>query len=99
MANFKILDGVRVALTDAEELELLEDKSRWEDEFPERARKERDLILSNNVDPIVSNSLRWNSMTDEKRAEWTNYRQALLDIEDLEGYPNYLEIVWPTKPT
>jgi hypothetical protein len=98
MANFKILDGVRVALTDAEELELLEDKSRWEAEFPERARKERDLILSNDVDPIVSNTLRWNSMTEAKRTEWTNYRQALLDIEDLEGYPNYLEIIWPTKP-
>ena len=46
----------------------------------------------------MSNSLRWNSMTDDKRTEWTNYRQALLDIEDLEGYPNYLEITWPTKP-
>lgn len=98
MPNYKILDGVRVALTDAEELELLEHKARWEAEFPDRARKERDLILSNDVDPIVSNSLRWNDMTDAKRVEWTNYRQALLDIEDLEGYPNYLEIVWPTKP-
>jgi len=99
MANFKIVDGVRINLTDAEELELSEDNSRWEAEFPERARKKRDEILSSDVDPIVSNALRWNSMTEAKRTEWTNYRQALLDIEDLEGYPNYLEIVWPTKPT
>jgi hypothetical protein len=98
MSNYKILDGIRVALTNEEELEILENKARWEAEQPKLARVERDLKLSSDVDPIVSNTLRWNSMTDEKRAEWTNYRQSLLDIEDLEGYPNIVEIVWPTKP-
>ena len=35
-------------------------------------------------------------MSEAKRTEWTDYRQALLDIETLEGYPD--AIVWPTKP-
>ena len=43
-----------------------------------------------------SNALRWNEMSEDKRTEWTNYRQALLDIEDLDGYPD--NITWPTKP-
>jgi len=59
-------------------------------------REERDRILVEEVDPIVSNALRWNDMTDAKRTEWTNYRQALLDVPAQDGYPD--NITWPTKP-
>jgi len=59
-------------------------------------RERRDRILVEEVDPIVSNALRWDDMTDAKQTEWTNYRQALLDIAQQEGYPN--NITWPTKP-
>jgi len=96
MRNHKILNGVKVFLTEAEELELIQVKEQFLSEAPQRAREQRDLILSTEVDPIVSNTLRWNDMTDAKQTEWTNYRQALLDIEDLEGYPD--NITWPTKP-
>jgi len=60
-------------------------------------RETRDRILVEEVDPIVSNALRWNDMTDAKRLEWTNYRQALLDVPAQDGYP--YNITWPTKPT
>lgn len=60
-------------------------------------REIRDKILVEEVDPIVSNALRWNDMTDAKRLEWTNYRQALLDVPAQDGYPD--NITWPTKPT
>jgi len=60
-------------------------------------REIRDKILVEEVDPIVSNALRWNDMTDAKRTEWTNYRQALLDVPAQDGYPD--NITWPTKPT
>ena len=60
-------------------------------------REIRDKILVEEVDPIVSNTLRWNDMTDAKRTEWTNYRQALLDVPAQDGYPD--NITWPTKPT
>ena len=59
-------------------------------------REARNRILLAEVDPIVSNALRWNDMTDAKRTEWTNYRQALLDVPAQEGYPD--NITWPTKP-
>tara|TARA_R110000744_G_scaffold125139_1_gene230781 strand:+ start:1179 stop:1457 length:279 start_codon:yes stop_codon:yes gene_type:complete len=59
-------------------------------------REIRDKILVEEVDPIVSNTLRWNDMTDAKRLEWTNYRQALLDVPAQAGYPD--NITWPTKP-
>jgi len=59
-------------------------------------REGRDRILVEEVDPIVSNALRWNDMTDAKRTEWTNYRQALLDVPAQAGYPD--NITWPTKP-
>jgi len=59
-------------------------------------RAERDSILVTEVDPIVSNPLRWAEMTAEKQAEWSAYRTALLDITDQSGFPT--DITWPTKP-
>lgn len=96
MLNHKIVNGVKVYLTEEENNELLAEWAAEEAKAPEYAREERNRILSTEVDPIVSNTLRWNDMTDAKQTEWTNYRQALLDIEDLEGYPD--NITWPTKP-
>jgi hypothetical protein len=96
MSNHKILNGVVVPLTEAEEIQLASDWAAEEAKAPEYARQRRDELLSTDVDPIVSNALRWNDMSEAKRTEWTNYRQALLDIEDLAGYPD--NITWPTKP-
>lgn len=59
-------------------------------------RGERDRILAREVDPIVSNPLRWAGMTADKQAEWSAYRTALLDITDQAGFPH--DITWPTKP-
>ena len=59
-------------------------------------RAERDSILAREVDPIVSNPLRWADITAEKQAEWSAYRTALLDITDQAGFPH--DITWPTKP-
>lgn len=43
-------------------------------------RSMRNARLSSEVDPIVSNPLRWNAMTEAKQQEWADYRQALLDL-------------------
>lgn len=56
----------------------------------------RDHILTQEVDPVVSNPLRWGSMTSEQQAAWAVYRTALLDITDQAGFPQ--DVVWPTKP-
>jgi hypothetical protein len=59
-------------------------------------RAERDTRLDIEVDPIVSNPLRWGSLSDEQQLAFTVYRQNLLDITEQEGFPH--NVVWPTKP-
>lgn len=59
-------------------------------------RTRRDDILRYEVDPIVSNPLRWADLTPEQQQLWATYRRALLDITDQTGFPN--NVVWPTKP-
>jgi hypothetical protein len=60
------------------------------------ARKDRDKILADVVDPLVSNPLRWADLTAEKQAEWAAYRRALLDVPQQEGFP--ADTTWPTQP-
>jgi hypothetical protein len=59
-------------------------------------RAERDAKLAYEIDPIVSNPLRWAELTAEKQAELASYRRALLDITAQAGFPH--SVVWPTKP-
>ena len=60
-------------------------------------RAQRDQKLVEEVDPIVTNPLRWAELTDAKQAEWTQYRTDLLNLPDQSGFPN--TVTWPTKPT
>jgi hypothetical protein len=60
-------------------------------------RAERDQRLAEEVDPVVTNPLRWAELTDAKQAEWTQYRTDLLNLPDQSGFPN--TVSWPTKPT
>ena len=60
-------------------------------------RATRATILSNVVDPLVSNPLRWADMIAEKQAEWAAYRRALLDISQQSGFPH--GVVWPVEPS
>lgn len=59
-------------------------------------RNTRNSLLSE-MDIIISNPIRWASMTSEKQAEWIQYRQLLLDIPQQVGFP--LNVVFPTTPT
>ena len=59
-----------------------------------RAKRDRRLVTE--VDPIVSNALRWADLTAAKQAEWTQYRTDLLNVTDQAGFPH--DITWPTKP-
>jgi len=96
MARYKCLNGEMVQLTETEETERDSQENVELDNLPNYKRQERNELLEMNVDPIASNALRWNDMTDAKRTEWTNYRQALLDVPEQSGFPN--DITWPTKP-
>jgi hypothetical protein len=65
-------------------------------DMSEPYRINRDYLLETEVDPIVTNPLRWAELTTEQQDAWKAYRQALLDITEQAGFPH--EVVWPTKP-
>ena len=48
------------------------------------------------VDAVAGNTLRWAALDTATQAEWSTYRQALLDVPQQEGFPN--TVTWPTKP-
>lgn len=57
-------------------------------------RAQRDQILKDVVDSI--NPLRWESFSEQKKQEWRDYRQALLNVPQQQEFP--LNVVWPTQP-
>ena len=59
-------------------------------------RGQRDYLLETEVDPIVSNPLRWADLTTEQQNAWAAYRTDLLNITDQSGFPH--NVTWPTKP-
>lgn len=64
------------------------------EQLKKEIREKRDKYLVLYVDSI--NSVRWETLSDEKKQEFINYRQALLDVPAQTGFPN--EIHWPTVP-
>jgi hypothetical protein len=58
-------------------------------------RIERDRRLETEVDPIAGNALRWADLSPAEQLELAEYRQALLDVPNQEGFP--YETVWPNK--
>ena len=56
----------------------------------------RNFKLTTEVDPLVSNPLRWNDLTTEQQNAWSQYRTDLLNITDQAGFPH--NVTWPTKP-
>lgn len=59
-------------------------------------RMQRDYTMKSEVDPIVSNPLRWADMTTAEQNAWSQYRTDLLNITDQAGFPH--NVTWPTKP-
>lgn len=59
-------------------------------------RAQRDRILVTVVDPLVSNQFRWDDLTPEAQAALKNYRRALLDVPQQDGFPQ--NVVWPVNP-
>lgn len=96
----KYHNGVEVHLTDTEiaEYNALQAASALEktERVLQEARADRDSRLTKEVDPIVSNPLRWASLSSETQAAWSAYRQALLDVPQQSGFPT--SVTWPTKP-
>jgi hypothetical protein len=58
-------------------------------------RKKRDSLLSESDIYVLPD--RWNSYTEEKKAEWSAYRQALRDLPDT--VTDVFNPVWPVMPS
>jgi hypothetical protein len=93
MTLYKRTANGRIAMTPEEEAQFEADRAYVS---PDMVRQQRDQTLASEVDPLVSNPLRWGSMTETEQAAWTNYRQKLLDLPEQEGFPN--TVTWPTAP-
>ena len=65
-------------------------------ELARNEREKRDYRLQTEIDPIASNTLRWNSISTAKQEALATYRQELLDVPQQAGFPN--RVTWPTKP-
>lgn len=57
-------------------------------------RNRRDNILAEEIDKI--NGIWWEQMSEEKKQQWRDYRQNLLDIPQQSGFP--FNTIWPIKP-
>jgi hypothetical protein len=61
----------------------------------DKVRNYRDGLL-NQCDLQYCNSEKWAAMTEDKRKEWTAYKQALRDVPAQEGFP--YTVNWPVMP-
>jgi hypothetical protein len=59
-------------------------------------REIRNEKLQTEVDPIVTNPLRWGELSPEQQQAYSNYRRALLDITEDPAFPWYDLIVVET---
>lgn len=59
---------------------------------PVRVRKERNRLLSECDWTQLADC----QLTDQKKIQWAEYRQALRDITQQPGFP--MDVEWPTKP-
>ena len=65
-------------------------------ELEANLRSQRDQKLVEELDPIVTNPLRWAELTSDKQTEWTQYRTNLLNVPQQSGFPT--NVTWPEKP-
>lgn len=59
-----------------------------EEELAAQIRMMRDDILKTVIDPIVTNPLRWNDLSEEQQENYKAYRKYLLDLPQSEDFPN-----------
>ncbi len=60
-------------------------------------RVRRDALLEGQVDRMVSNPLRWATLTTTQQNAWTQYRTDLLNVPQQDGFPN--SVIWPSMPS
>ena len=61
-----------------------------------KIRFTRDSLLEGEVDRMISNHIRWATLTTTQQNAWTQYRTDLLNIPQQSGFPNTVN--WPEQP-
>jgi hypothetical protein len=93
-------EGIEIAPQHDGEIGWIWNGTGWDipvdlEKLAEIVRLERDNLLSSYVDKL--NGPRWDSIDQEQKDIWMQYRQDLLDVPQQEGFPT--NVVWPTRPT
>ena len=87
MTYYKMVDGEKIELTEAEVQAFLAKPSN-DDDVAKGLRRDRNMFLAETDHWVVADR----TPTQEQ----LDYRQALRDVPQQEGWPHYA--VWPTKP-
>ena len=92
-------EGIEIAPQHDGEIGWIWNGTGWDipvdlEKLAEIVRLERDNLLSSYVDKL--NGPRWDSIDQEQKDIWIQYRQDLLDVPQQEGFPT--NVVWPVKP-
>lgn len=100
MAKYKMLNGIKTKLTDAEEAMIDANAKAWNDDAPNRRmtelRRQRDVLLAE-TDWIVIKARESNATVP---SAWKTYRQALRDLTTQTPTDDALSnITFPEKPT
>jgi hypothetical protein len=96
MTRFRAIDGVKIPLTEQEEIKMDEDNARWLAGATERSMSS----LREKRNPLLASS-DWTQYTDsplddEAKASWTTYRQQLRDLPATTDDP--ANPTWPVAP-
>ncbi len=99
MADHKLVDGVKVVLTDAEIAQRQADELAWQNGAFDRAmsslRAKRNALLKDSDHTILQDS----PLTAVKKSEWMNYRTALRNLpQSLTTVDQVNSVVFPAKP-
>lgn len=65
---------------------IYEDESEYNNARKESVRQLRNSLLTEEVDPVVTNPLRWSDMSEEDQNMYKNYRKYLLDYTEQENW-------------
>ena len=100
---YKMLNGERIAMTDAETTARLVEEKAWNDGAFDRALEE--LRIKRNELLAESDWTQMMDITDTRmdnltKGKWQTYRENLRDITDgLTTEAEVKSVTWPTKPS
>ena len=99
MVDHKLVDGVKVVLTDAEIAQRQAEEAAWNAGAFDRAmvalRSKRNALLKESDYTVLADSV----LTAAKKSEWMNYRTALRNLpQSLTTVDQVNAVVFPGKP-